>query len=131
MRDWRRSNILLKRLQTIQRRIRPDGTFPFSIKYFGGHTGRFSGDGGLNIQNMPRGAIMGVDLRALFIPRPGKTFIIADLAQIEARITLWLAKDFETLALVEEGISVYEAHAIATMGSARSIATRSPWSADS
>lgn len=116
MRDWRRSNILRKRLETIQKRLRPDGVFPFSIKYFGGHTGRFSGDGGFNIQNMPRGEIMGVDLRSLFVPRPGKTLAIADLAQIEARITLWLARDFETLEQVEKGLSVYEAHAVATMG---------------
>lgn len=115
MRDWRRSNILLKRLETIQKRLRPDGTFPFSIKYFGGHTGRFSGGGGFNVQNMPRGAIMGVDLRSLFIPRPGKQFVIADLAQIEARVTLWLARDWATMDKVEEGMSVYEAHAAATM----------------
>ena len=115
MRDWRRSNILLKRLETIQKRLRPDGTFPFSIKYFGGHTGRFSGGGGFNVQNMPRGAIMGVDLRSLFIPRQGKQFVIADLAQIEARVTLWLARDWETMDKVAEGMSVYEAHAVAAM----------------
>jgi len=115
MRDWRRANILLKRLETIQKRLRPDGTFPFSIKYFGGHTGRFSGGGGFNVQNMPRGEIMGVDLRSLFIPRPGKQFVVADLAQIEARVTLWLARDWDTMDKVEAGLSVYEAHAVATM----------------
>lgn len=129
MRTWRRANILLKRLETIKMRLRPDGTFPFSIKYFGGHTGRFSGDGGFNIQNMPKGEMFcrvdenkepiagtGVDLRELIIPRKGKQFTIADLAQIEARITLWLARDFATLEQVAQGLSVYEAHAIASMG---------------
>ena len=116
MRNWRRSNILLKKLQTLERRIRPDGTFPFSLKYFGGHTGRWSGDGGFNMQNMPRGELFGVDLRAMFIPRPGYKFVISDFAQIEARITLWLVGDLDMIAQVEAGHNVYEAHAIATMG---------------
>lgn len=115
MRDWRRSNIMLKRLQTIERRLQGD-IFPYSIKYFGAHTGRFSGDGGFNMQNMPRGMNMGVDLRSLFIPRDGKKMLIADLAQIEARITLWLAGDLLTLVEIAKGLSVYEAHAIHTMG---------------
>ena len=116
MRNWRRANILLKKLETIHARVRADGTMPFSIKYFGGHTGRFSGDGGFNIQNLPRGDLMGVDMRSLIIARPGKVFVISDLAQIEARVTLWLAQDTKTLEQVKRGISVYEAHAIATMG---------------
>jgi len=116
MRDWRRANIMLKKLETIQKRLRPDGSFPFTIKYFGGSTGRFSGDGGFNIQNLPRGELMGVDLRGLIIARPGKTFVIVDLAQIEARITLWLARDFTSLELVKQGYSVYEVHAICNMG---------------
>jgi DNA polymerase I-like protein with 3'-5' exonuclease and polymerase domains len=114
MRDWRRANMMLKKLETIKTRLKGDN-FPFTIKYFGGHTGRFSGDGGFNMQNMPRGENMGVDLRSLFIPRKGKQFVIADLAQIEARIILWLADDTATLELVASGISVYEAHAIRTM----------------
>jgi hypothetical protein len=35
---------------------------------------------------------------------------------VEARILLWQAGDFETLRLVAGGMSVYEAHARATMG---------------
>lgn len=115
MRDWRRANIMLKRVETIRDRLKDD-VFPYTIKYFGGHTGRFSGDGGFNMQNMPRSENMGVDLRGLFIPREGKKMVIADLAQIEARIILWLAGDMATLETVAGGVSVYEAHAIRTMG---------------
>jgi DNA polymerase len=120
MRDWRRSNIMFLRLQTIKERLLPDGSFPYTIKYFGAHTGRFAGDGGFNMQNMPRGENMGVDLRSLFLPRPGKKMVVADLAQIEARITLYLAGDTATLKEIAKGISVYEAHAIRTMGWDRS-----------
>ncbi|GAF80024.1 unnamed protein product, partial [marine sediment metagenome] len=115
IRQWRRANIMHKRLRTIQTRLRPDGTFPFAIKYFGAHTGRFSGADGFNMQNMPRGENMGVDLRALFVPRSGKKLVIVDLAQIEARVILWLARDFKALEQVKDGMSIYEAHAIQSM----------------
>jgi hypothetical protein len=116
MRDWRRANMLLKKLETVAMRLTPDGVLPFGLKYFGGHTGRFSGDGGFNIQNLPRGEIMGIDMRSLIIPRPGHKLLVIDLAQIEARVTLWLARDRHALDLVRQGISVYEVHAIETMG---------------
>ena len=44
-------NRLLKTLTTIKERLRPDGTFPFGMKYFGAHTGRWAGDAGVNMQN--------------------------------------------------------------------------------
>jgi len=121
MRDWRRSNIMLGRLKTVKSRLTPEADFPYTIKYFGAHTGRFAGDGGFNMQNMPRGENMGVDLRSLFIPRPGKKMVVADLAQIEARILLYLAGDTATLDEIAKGTSVYEAHAIRTMGYDKSL----------
>lgn len=49
MRNWRRSNTIKAKLETIRNRVRPDtGRACFSLKYFGGHTGRFSGGGGWN-----------------------------------------------------------------------------------
>ena len=114
MRDWRRANMMLKKVVTLRNRT-VDGIFPYSIKYFGGHTGRFSGGGGFNMQNLPRGMNMGVDLRSLFIPRKGKKMVVADLSQIEARVLLWLADDMVTLDEIRGGHSVYEAHAISTM----------------
>jgi hypothetical protein len=42
---------LVSTFETVQRRIRSDGTMPFALKYFGAHTGRWSGDGNLNLQN--------------------------------------------------------------------------------
>jgi len=116
MRDWRRSNILLKKIETLRRRVRTDGTFPFSLKYWGAHTGRFSGDAGFNMQNMPRNEVFGVDVRRLFIPRPGKKMLIADFSQIEARLLLWVAGDTKTLDAIRRGLHVYEAHAVNTMG---------------
>lgn len=49
---WRSVNKLYKTLQTVKERLRPDGTMPFALKYFGAHTGRWSGDAKINMQNM-------------------------------------------------------------------------------
>jgi DNA polymerase len=141
-------NKMLSLLQTIKSRTRDDGTVPFALKYFGAHTGRWSGDGGHNMQNPRKEPIFQnehglmetdkkrifdalahrevthkwpewvkntIDERALYHARPGKRFVIADLSQIEPRVLNWLAGNFEMLAEVEKGTSVYEAHARATM----------------
>lgn len=85
--DWRQLNKFLATLKTIKIRLRPeDGTLPFGLKYFGAHTGRWSGDAGLNFQNFrkvplyltPIGiltedkklAVHTLDVRRLIIPRP-------------------------------------------------------------
>lgn len=126
LRDWRKANIFLGKLQHIKSRIREDGTYPYCLKYNGAHTGRFSGDGGFNMQNMYRDARFGYRIRHMFIPRPGFKFLIADYAQIEARLLIWVIWKlqgcpeagvlYETLQMVQKGISVYEVHAIQTMG---------------
>ena len=116
MSEFRRLNRVARNLQTLERFVRKDGTLGTQLKYFGAHTGRWSGGGGFNFQNMPAGELAGVDVRRFFIPRDGKKFLICDLAQIEARILAWLVKDEDFLAAVREGKSPYEAHARATMG---------------
>jgi hypothetical protein len=49
---WRSVNKFYKTLVTVKERLRADGTLPFSLKYFGAHTGRWSGDARVNLQNM-------------------------------------------------------------------------------
>jgi DNA polymerase len=122
MRDYRRTNTLLEKYYTIRRRINSEGRMPFSLKYFGASTGRWSGDSGVNIQNLPKepmffdenwGITMkktdrSVEMRPKFTAAPGKRFLIVDYAQIEARVTPWLAGDEETLELIRAGVSVYD-----------------------
>lgn len=118
--EYRSINALLCRVQSLRDGIdRRTDMFPFGIKYFGAATGRFSGGGGegagrFNCQNMPRKAMYGVDLRPMFMARPGHTFIIADYAQIEARFLLWRAGDTDALIPMREGRSVYQAAAEAS-----------------
>jgi DNA polymerase len=46
-------------------------------------------------------------VRPTFIPLPGKTFLIGDFAQIEARVTAWLAGATRLLQAFESGRDVY------------------------
>src|SRR5712664_785834 len=48
---WRSVNKLYKTFLLVKERLRDDGTMPFSLKYFGAHTGRWSGDARVNMQN--------------------------------------------------------------------------------
>jgi DNA polymerase len=119
MRIFRRSNMLLKRFRAVYSRTHKADLgirFPYGLKYFGAVPGRWSGDAGFNVQNMPRGELFDVDLRRCFIPEPGNVFIIADLCQIEPRILAWLIDDTAFLNLVRDGVDIYEAHARSTMG---------------
>lgn len=49
--DYFSVQILFETLEKMHQRTRPDGVMPFGLKYFGAHTGRWSGDAGINMQN--------------------------------------------------------------------------------
>lgn len=55
---WRSVNKLYKTFLTVKERLRTDGTLPFALKYFGAHTGRWSGDAKVNMQNMRKRPIV-------------------------------------------------------------------------
>lgn len=143
--NWRSINKFLDSLQTINQRLQPGGIFNFGLKFFGAHTGRWSGDAGFNLQNLrkvpifrdeaglmissnarlkeiadaktlPAYATAALDVRKLFIPRSGKRMIVSDLSQIEPRVLAWLVNDELMLESMGRGQSPYEAHARATMG---------------
>jgi hypothetical protein len=58
LKSMRKAKKMLASLQTMRDRLRPDGTLPFSLKYFGAHTGRWSGESGLNFQNFNRDSML-------------------------------------------------------------------------
>jgi len=111
MRDWRKANSLLAKMKVMQDRIKPDGSMAYGLKYMGAHTGRWSGDSKFNVQNLPRNEMFGVDLRGCIVPRPGKKFIICDLAQIEPRVLAWLSGNNGLLDAIKNGYGIYEAAA--------------------
>lgn len=109
-----------------------------------GNTGRWSGDSGVNVQNMGRDpvffdeqGIVGdaekieeykakikkgepvpvpfVDMRKRIKAPKGKKFVVCDLSNIEPRCMAVLGGDTVTLETLRTGADIYEAHARATM----------------
>lgn len=123
MQRFRSSNALLKKSKQLLSRSQ-SGIFNHELKYHWCDTGRFSGgfederedSSSINIQNLPRAEMFGLDLRSAFVPRPGKQFCIADLNAIEPRCSAWLRGDTKMLDLLRAGEDVYQAHAKLTMG---------------
>lgn len=122
----------VKRLENLIASADRDSLVHPGLIYFGAHTGRFSAgfsdasskgeNRNINMLNMPRSAVFkgrgdvfggkGIDLRGMYIPRPGYRFVIFDYSQIEARFALWLAGDDGMLdALRTEG-NLYQANAV-------------------
>lgn len=116
--QWRRANRTLRVVEAMIARVNPDaGRMQYQLKYFGAvQTGRWSGGGGLNMQNFNRSNANGVDLRGLIVPGDGKVFVIADYAQIEARVLHWLAGDYDFLDKLAEGADIYEVAARRMLG---------------
>ncbi|NJN64587.1 MAG: ExbD/TolR family protein [Acidobacteria bacterium] len=50
-------------LEAMEARRMPGGRMAYELRYFGASTGRWSGGGGLNLQNLNRKTAEGVDLR--------------------------------------------------------------------
>ena len=63
------------------------GALPVYYNYYGAHTGRWSGGDKTNFTNLKRGG----ELRRGVVAPEGFSFVVGDLAQIEARITALLA----------------------------------------
>ena len=111
--NWRRINALKKKLEAFDYATLPDGRYYGGLMYWGGHTGRFSGSGGnLNLQNLPRDEMFGVNLRHMVCAAEGKKLVVVDLSQIEVRTLCWLAKDEATLSEIAKTEDIYEAFAI-------------------
>ncbi|MDC0325563.1 DNA polymerase [bacterium] len=106
----------LKFLRKMEERLTTEDILPFEIKYHGSEiTGRFSGTGKLNMLNLPKAPVEGVDIRELIIPRAGHKLAVIDLSNIEVRTGAMLVGDAAMLKSIQEGVDVYEAHARASM----------------
>lgn len=109
---FRQANMLLEKLKEIEKRVDVNGVMPFSLKYFGAQaTGRWAGENKLNMQNLTKAPRFGISLRHIFIPRPGRKFVIVDLGQIEPRCLAWMAGNESFLQYVRSGSDCYEASA--------------------
>jgi DNA polymerase len=75
--------------------------------YWGAHTGRDSGYGKLNIQNLPRGG----ELRKAVCAPKGYRLVAGDLSQIEVRVLAWLADETKLLNVFANGLDPYKSFA--------------------
>lgn len=67
------------------------GKLPIPLRYYGAHSGRWSGTDSVNLQNLPsRGPNAGALKRAILAPT-GYVVLDGDSSQIEARTLAWLA----------------------------------------
>lgn len=79
------------------------GWAPVPVKYYGAHTGRMSGDGGLNFLNFKRGS----PIRGAIVAPPGYRIVHRDSSQIECRMLAALAKCEKILTAFREGRDIY------------------------
>lgn len=83
------------------------GRFPVPLRYYGAHSGRWSGQDSVNLQNLPsRGTNAGKIKKAIKAPK-GYVVIDCDSAQIEARTLAWLAGQHDLVQAFEDKKDVY------------------------
>ena len=110
-------------------RVSLDGRLRDNHRYYGAHTGRWSGSG-MQLQNLPRpaksheawvdaeilaamsaptadAATIAVLLRACLHSPAGRTLIVRDFAGVEARGLAWCAGDVDALAVFASGRDPY------------------------
>lgn len=81
------------------------GALPVMLNYYGAHTGRYSGGDKLNLQNLPSRQNNAIR-RAICAP-DGKKLLACDAAQIEARLTAYVAKQDDLVEAFRQGRDVY------------------------
>ena len=79
------------------------GWAPVPLRYYGAHTGRFSGADGFNWQNFKRGS----KIREAITAPDGYVILHRDSSQIEARVNAWLAGCKDLLQAFREGRDIY------------------------
>jgi DNA polymerase len=84
------------------------GKFPVPLRYYGAHSGRWSGQDSVNLQNLPsRGANAGKIKKSIKAPK-GYVVIDCDSAQIEARTLAWMAGQDDLVQAFKDKQDVYK-----------------------
>lgn len=83
------------------------GKLPIPLKYYGAHTGRWSGTDKVNFQNLPSRDKKKKALKNAVLPPDGHIIINCDSSQIEARVLAWLAGQDDVVGQFARGDDVY------------------------
>lgn len=95
----------IERFMDIGKRNR--GALPIPLKYYGAHTGRWSGTDKVNFQNLPSRDPKKKALKKAIVPPDGYMVINSDSSQIEARVLAWLAGQEDVVKQFADGEDVY------------------------
>lgn len=95
----------IERFMDIGKRNR--GALPIPLKYYGAHTGRWSGTDKVNFQNLPSRDPKKKALKKAIVPPDGYMVINSDSSQIEARVLAWLAGQEDVVKQFANGEDVY------------------------
>lgn len=87
------------------------GLLPIPLKYYGAHTGRWSGQDGINMQNLPSRDKKKKALKNAIVPPDGHFIVNCDSSQIEARVLAWLAGQDDVVQQFANGEDVYSTFA--------------------
>jgi DNA polymerase I-like protein with 3'-5' exonuclease and polymerase domains len=92
------------------------GNFPIPLRYYGAHSGRWSGQDLVNLQNLPSRGENANKIKKAILPPEGYVIIDCDSAQIEARTLAWLAGQTDLVQAFKDKKDVYKIMASAIYG---------------
>lgn len=92
------------------------GLLPIPLKYYGAHTGRWSGSDKVNFQNLPSRDKKKKTLKNAVLPPDAHVVINCDSSQIEARVLAWLAGQDDVVQQFASGDDVYSIFASKVYG---------------
>lgn len=92
------------------------GLLPIPLKYYGAHTGRWSGSDKVNFQNLPSRDKKKKTLKNAVLPPESHVVINCDSSQIEARVLAWLAGQSDVVQQFASGEDVYSIFASKVYG---------------
>jgi DNA polymerase len=104
----------IERFIEVSRRNR--GSIPVPLKYYGAHTGRWSGVDKVNFQNLPSRDPKKKALKKAIVPPEGYVVINSDSSQIEARVLAWLAGQEDVVQQFANKKDVYSIFASSVYG---------------
>ena len=83
------------------------GYLPVPLKYYGAHTGRWSGSDSVNFQNLPSRDKAKKSLKNSIVAPDGYYILNCDSSQIEARILAWLAGQDDVVEAFAQKRDIY------------------------